>query len=107
MAGRGGVGGVWDRLLGLGMGGVLDAGHGLFGLLALLEQDERKLALKRGKKRTDGVCRLFGLRGHLFTRTAADGTATENDWERVGSESGRRERRIRGGGDSHGNKTKV
>jgi hypothetical protein len=36
-------------------------------------------------KRTDGICRLFGLRSHCFTRTAAaDGTATENDWERVG-----------------------
>ena len=38
------------------------------------------------KERTDGVRRLFGLRGHWFTRAAADGTATGNDWERVGEQ---------------------
>ena len=41
---------------------------------------------------------------HVQQRTGRPPKTTGNGW---GSESGRRERRIRGGGDSHGNKTKV
>jgi hypothetical protein len=47
------VGGFRDGLLRLGMRGVLDVCHGLFGLLALLDQDEWKPVLN-GRRKSDG-----------------------------------------------------
>jgi hypothetical protein len=83
------------------MRGTLDVCHGLFGLLALLDQDERRVVASRSKKkrgRTGFVDSLdseaIGL--HVQQRTGRPLKTTGNGWE---SESGRRERRIRGGGE--------
>lgn len=57
LLGRRSVGRVWERLLWFGVRGILDVGHGLFGLLALLvDQDEWGLVPQMGtKKHEDGL----------------------------------------------------
>jgi hypothetical protein len=107
LVGRGSVRRVWGRLFDFGRGGSPDVCRGLFGLLSLLDEDESKVVSKDRKRRTDGVCGFFGLRGHglhVQQRAGRPPKTTGNGW---GSESGRRGRRIHGGGDSHGNNTNV